>query len=238
MSHADNLATIKSLLTETYERQTTTKIPKRSDLTFGNTLKQVKHAVVVYVDMRSSRKVLQDTTEFISVKAHRAFLQAIVYCVENRGGHFRSFNGDGALAFFEGEHPASRAVRAAMELKGYVNKINETLGPMGTSLDFGLGIGQGKINVAKSGKRGEDQTKQDLIWVGIPVYVAVELSDLASKPNNIWISPKVRDALDEEKHLNVVNSDGKSMWRWVEKNLKSVGNYKVRYTSYLFDPFK
>lgn len=209
MSHATNLATIKGYLTESYDRQTVFGVPKRPDLTFGNTIKTMAHAVVFYVDMRSSRKVIKETTEFVSAKVHKGFLQAIVYCVENREGHFRSFNGDGALAFFRGTNAASRAVRAALDLKAYVRKVNDVLRPMGTSIDFGVGIGQGKVHVVKSGKRGDDQTKQDLVWIGVPVYVAVELSDFAGGYNNIWISPKVRDTIHEEQHLGVIYSNAR-----------------------------
>jgi class 3 adenylate cyclase len=183
--------------------------------------------------MRSSRAILLDATSFVSVKVHRAFLQSIVYCVENRDGHFRSFNGDGALAFFVGENAASRAVRAALDLKAYVIKMNELLkGKVSVKLDFGVGIAQGKVDIAKSGKRGDDSTKQDLVWVGLPVYVAVELSDYARSPNNIWISPMVRDSIVSQKHLGVVYSNGTNMWTWTIKNLKSVGEYNVRYTRY------
>lgn len=233
MSHATNLETIKSYLNDSYTREETRVVPKRSDLTFGNTIKRLPHAVVMYVDMRGSRKIMQDATTLVSIKTHRAFLQAIVYCVENRDGHFRSFNGDGALAFFVGSNAASRAVAAAMDLKSYVLQINALLAKkVSTSLDFGVGIGQGAVDVAKSGKRGDDSTKQDLVWIGTPVYVAVELSDLAKKPENIWISPRVRDAIVKEQHLGVVYSEGKNMWTWAERNLKSVGNSKVRHTSY------
>jgi hypothetical protein len=85
----------------------------------------------------------------------------------------------------------------------------------------------------KSGKAGDDATKQDLVWIGLPVYVAVELSDFGETPNNLWISPKVRHAIGTEKHLNVVNNkEGKSMWHRTTKKLKSVGTYEVRYTRY------
>jgi len=233
VSHADNLKTITSLLSESYSRQDTTGVPKRADLTFGNTIKRIKHAVVLYVDMRSSRKVMQDSTVFVSAKAHKAFLQSLIYCVENRDGHFRSFNGDGALAFFTGPNAASRAVCAAMEFKAYVLKINEVLKPHGTSLDFGAGIGQGEVHVVKSGKRGDEQTKQDLIWIGWSVYVAVGLSDLGSTPNNIWISQHVRKSIGTQKHLSVVkNNAGESMWTQTTKTLKGLGVRDVRYTSY------
>ena len=233
MGHDTNLATIKSLLTETYTRQETNGVPKRSNLTFGNTLKKMPHAVVMYVDMRGSRKLLSQTTEFVSMKAHKAFLQAIVYCVENRDGHFRSFNGDGTLSFFVGDNAASRAVRAAMDLKAYVLQINKILEKeKNVSIDFGVGLGQGPVYVAKSGKRGDDETKQDLVWIGLPVYVAVELSDLAKGPNNLWISPAVRDTINKEKQPGVVYSGEKNMWTVVTRTLKSIGECKPRYTGY------
>jgi class 3 adenylate cyclase len=233
MSHATNWDTLKGYLTETYNRQTTLGVPKKADLTFGNTIKTMRHAVVFYVDMRSSRKVSQDSTEFVSAKAHKGFLQAVVYCVENREGHFRSFNGDGALAFFRGENAASRAVKAAMDLKAYVMKINDVLGSHGTSIDFGAGIAQGEVHVVKSGKRGDDQTKQDLVWIGLPVYIAVELSDLGERQKNIWITHNVRNTIGKQQHLNVVNnSDGESIWVKSTKNLASVGSYDVRSTRY------
>lgn len=234
MSHDENLETIKSYLTDSYTREETRVVPKRSDLTFGNTLKQMPHAVVMYVDMRGSRKFLSKTTAFVSVKVHRAFLQSIVYCVENRDGHFRSFNGDGALSFFVGENAASRTVRAAMDLKAYVKQINNVLSRKhGVGIDFGVGIGQGKVDVAKSGKRGDDSTKQDLVWVGMPVYVAVELSDLARHPNHIWISPHVRKSIGKQEYWpDVVNHCGENIWRRTTKKLKSVGQYEPRYTSY------
>ena len=233
MSHADNWKTIKGYLTETYNQQKVLGVPKKADLTFGNTIKTMEFAVVFYVDMRSSRRIMQDTTAFVSAKAHKAFLQALIYCVENREGHFRSFNGDGALAFFRGTNAASRAVKAAMDLKAYVLKMNEVLEPKGTSIDFGLGIAQGEVHVVKTGKRGDDQTKQDLVWIGLPVYIAVELSDLGKKTQNIWITHTVRESIGKQDHLGVVlNSDGDSMWLQTSKKLKSAGDYDVRHTSY------
>lgn len=232
MSHASNLEAIKSLLQESYDRTTTSGVPKKGDLTFGNTIKTIKHSVVLYVDMRSSRKVMQDSTEFVSAKAHKAFLQSLIYSVENRDGHFRSFNGDGALAFFVGSNDASRAVRAALDFKAYVRQINVILAKHNTSLDFGAGIGQGKVHVVKSGKRGDDQGKQDLIWIGLPVYVAVGLSDKGSSPNHIWISKPVRDSIVSEKHLGVITSKGVDMWTKTQAAMKGLGTREAWYTSY------
>lgn len=234
MSHKSNYDTIKSMLNDSYTRVNTNSIPKKADLTFGNKIKKIKHAVVFYVDMRGSRKIINDSTDFVSVKVHRSFLQAITYCVENRDGHFRSFNGDGALAFFVGENAASRAVKAAMDLDAYVVEINELIkDKLDKKVNFGIGIAQGPVTVAKSGKKGDDSTKQDLIWIGLPVYMAVELSDLGNSPKNLWISSNVRSAIGKQNHLGVVyDEDGNSMWSSVTKTFKSVGQKKVRYTKH------
>ena len=228
---------IEEYLTASYFQDETRIVPKRPDLTFGNTVKKMPHAVVLYVDMRKSKAILSDATTFWSVKIHRAFLLALTHCVEKREGHMRSFNGDGILAFFVGDKAASRAVRAAMDTSGFVNKINEHLVGEGLNpIDFGIGIAQGPVMVAKSGKAGDDQTKQDLIWVGLPVYVAVELSDFAKKPKNIWISGVVRNSIGEEKYLDVVhNKDGESMWTKETRDFKSVGKKEVRATTWHYN---
>lgn len=235
MSHATNMDTIRSMLNDSYVKEDTSIVPKKGDLTFGNTLKKIKHTVVLYVDMRGSRKIIQDSTNFISIKVHRSFLQAITYCVENREGHFRSFNGDGALAFFVGDKASTNAVKAAMDLKRYVMEMNEIVQEKASKkVDFGVGIGQGAIYVAKSGKRGDDSTKQDLVWVGLPVYVAVELSDKARSPHNIWISPAVKKSIenDGDKFVLADGKNGSSIWRKESKTLKSIGDTTVYNTPY------
>ena len=238
MSHKDNLETIRSILNDSYTKQDTNGVPKKNDLTFANTLKVMPHAVVFYVDMRGSRKIIQDSTSFMSVKVHRAFLQAITYCVENNGGHFRSFNGDGALAFFVGDNDARDAVKAAMQLKKYVMKINAIVEKkISKKVDFGVGIGQGPVYVAKSGKRGDDSTKQDLVWVGLPVYAAVELSDSARSTYNVWISPKVKSSIDKTGDKSILTDDetGETIWKKESKTLKSLGATTVYKTSYFFN---
>ncbi len=224
-------------LNQSYVQEETRVVPKISDLTFGNTTKKMPFAVVLYVDMRKSRKLLSDATTFWSIKVHRAFLLALTYCVERRDGHMRSFNGDGIMAFFVGDNASSRAVRAAMDTKGFVLKLNEHLEDAGlNAIDYGIGIGQGAIAVAKSGKAGDDQTKQDLIWVGLPVYVAVELSDFGKSPNNLWISNNVRTSIGKENHLDIVyDKNGKSMWTKETKKLKSIGETEVRTTTWYFN---
>ncbi len=233
-TNQDIVDKIGEYLNESYTRTETYGVPKINDLTFGNSVKKMPHAVVMFIDMRKSRKILSDASDFWSVKIHKSFIRAVTHCLEKRDGHMRSFNGDGILAFFVGENAASRTVKSAMGIKGFVRELNNQLDDKGLNkVDFGVGIAQGKVQVAKSGKGGADQTKQDLIWIGIPVYVAVELSNFGKFTRNIWISPKVRNTIGKEDYLDVVFDDeGHSIWSKSTKKLKSVGDYTVYGTTW------
>jgi hypothetical protein len=68
MSNQDALDKINEYLDEAYFRSVTTGVPKKGDLTFGNTVKKMEHAVVVFLDMRKSRKILSDANDFWSIK--------------------------------------------------------------------------------------------------------------------------------------------------------------------------
>ncbi|MBC7764504.1 adenylate/guanylate cyclase domain-containing protein, partial [Microbacteriaceae bacterium] len=218
MSHKNNFDVVKEILKDNYETATGSAIPKKDDLPFANKLKKIENAVVVYLDMRGSRKIMFEQNEYRSLKTHRAFLQSFISCIDNRNGKFRSFNGDGALAFFHGEYASSRAVKAAMEFDFYVQEMNKILTRKDMlNIDYGIGIAKGTIFVAKTGKKGAGSTRQDLIWVGKPTYMAVELSDMGRGSHHTWISKEVYNLIvanDASSNYRVyTDNDGDDMWR-------------------------
>lgn len=239
MSHKDSFDVVREILKDNYTTNTGTSIPKKDDLTFDNILKKVENAVVVYLDMRGSRKIMFEQNEYRSLKTHRAFLHSFISCVDNRDGKFRSFNGDGALAFFHGEHASSRAVKAAMEFNYYIQEMNKILTDKGMmSVDYGVGIAKGTIFVAKTGKKGAESTRQDLIWVGKPTYMAVELSDMGKGSYNTWISKEVYNAIvandASSNHGVYTNNDGEDMWKQEQIKLSDSSLYNAYKTSYHF----
>lgn len=239
MSHQTNFDVVKELLKNNYVSFTGPSIPKKADLTFDNKYKKIENAVVVYLDMRHSRKIMFKQNEYRSLKTHRAFLQSFISCIDALDGKFRSFNGDGALAFFHGENASSRAVRASMNFNNFVSEMNNILLSKDMlAVDYGIGIAKGTIYVAKTGKKGAGDTRQDLIWVGYPTYLAVELSDMGKSPYHLWISSTVHKNIIDDDSTNsykVYTSNGVSMWQSEDIKLSDDTIYKAYKTNYFFD---
>lgn len=199
-------------LTGNYVASEGYSIPTREDLTFGKTAKKI-NCKVLYADLRGSKSMLSDHGPIPAIRMHKCFLYAVTKCVHNQGGFIRSFNGDSALCFFKNNdfESSKAAVKAAMNIK---YAIEELVNPKmkekyGRGLDFGIGIAQGEIHVAKSGFQG-DPTYQDLIWVGYPTYIAHKFGDSAKSPKNIWISDNVYNSI--KKDATMTHSNGVNMW--------------------------
>ncbi|MFA5925621.1 MAG: adenylate/guanylate cyclase domain-containing protein [Parcubacteria group bacterium] len=222
---------VKGYMGSAYEITDGNVIPDKQSIGFGAKAKRLKHAIVMYADLRGSRGILSDNTKLLTCRAHKSFLYAAAKCIRNEDGHLRSFNGDSLLAFFIGEDAAKRAVRAAMKIKFAVVKIiNPILEEKGKKkLNFGIGIGQGEIMVVKSGVPGEEMY-QDLIWIGWATYHAFEYGDRARSPRNIWISKNVYKTIEDDKSLT--QSNGKSIWVYNDDQEFSFGKVRVYKTSY------
>lgn len=219
------------IFTAKYNVSESETIPRRTALTFGSTAKKI-WARVLYIDLRRSRQLLSDHTHRMALRAHKAFLYATAKCVRAESGEPRSFGGDSVLSFFagRGSDTAKRAVRAAMKTRWALDKIvNPALKrDYDSTLDFGIGVAQGEIHVGKSGIAGDEEF-QDLVWIGWPVYLAVEYGEKASKPYAVWISDNIWKAIEDDP--NMTHSKGESMWIWADETLPN-GSFRVYKTSY------
>lgn len=240
MTHKDNFSVVRELLKNNYESTEGYSIPLKSQLTFDNKYKKIKNAVVVYLDMRHSRQIMFNQNAYRSLKTHRAFLQAFISCVDHDNGRFRSFNGDGALAFFNGENSSARAVRACMNFNRYMNEVNSILREKEMmEVDYGVGIARGEIYVAKTGRKGANETRQDLVWVGYPTYLAVELSDKGQGAYHLWISSATYTEIHKEDKNNDYNilytDDGNRSSVWSQETFTTTnGKEETVYKSGAF----
>lgn len=216
-----------------YDITEATVIPDKASIQFGAHAKKLKQAIVLFADIRGSRKFLSDGTPLSAARAHKSFLYAASKCIRNERGELRSFSGDSVLAFFKGEDAAVRGVKAAMKIKGAVaNVVNPIVEEKtGKQVNYGIGVAQGEILVVKSGVAGEEMY-QDLLWVGWPTYHAVEYGNMAKSPNNIWISKTVFNAIKDVAAVRY--SKGTDMWVYNDNHEFSFGKVRVYKTSYLW----
>ena len=190
---------VKTILDDKFTVTDITYIPKIDDskLTFGNTGLKFTGSVL-FIDMRGSTKLLNSHNKTTVAKLHMAYFHTIVKIANSLDGNVRSFNGDSALIFFEGNYKEtiSTAVKCAMQIKYMIDNsssgINELLKKY-SKLDFGIGIDHGDVLCTKVGVGGEHN--RDLFWIGNSVNKSTRLGDQSKSPKHISISSYVYDNL-------------------------------------------
>jgi adenylate cyclase len=212
---------VKAILDTKFEVTDITYVPKLDDtkLTFGNTgLKFTGSSL--FIDLRGSTAVLNTHNKPVVAKLHMAFFHTIVKIANSHDGNVRSFNGDSALIFFQGNYKEtmSTAVKCAMQIKYMIDNsasgINELLKKY-SKLDFGIGIDHGDILCTKVGVGGEHN--RDIFWIGNPVNKSTVLGDNSKSPNHVTISSYVyNNLLDWAKYHTRKNAWGQEekvdMW--------------------------
>lgn len=202
MALKDDIKTkVKAILDEKFEISDVTYIPRIDDtkLTFGNTGLKFT-GTSLFIDIRGSTKVLNENNKSTVAKLHMSFFHTIVKIANSLNGNVRSFNGDSALIFFQGNNKRtlSIAVMCAMQIKYMIDNsdggINELLKKY-SKLDFGIGVDFGDIICTKVGVGGEHN--RDLFWIGNAVNKSTVLGDQSSSPNHISISKVVYSNLED-----------------------------------------
>lgn len=212
---------VKTILDDKFLVTDISYIPKIDDskLTFGNTGLKFKGSVL-FIDMRGSTKLLNSHNKTTVAKLHMAYFHTIVKIANSLDGNVRSFNGDSALIFFEGNYKEtiSTAVKCAMKIKYMIDNsnsgINELLKKY-SKIDFGIGVDHGSVLCTKVGVGGEHN--RDLFWIGNSVNKSTRLGDQSKSPNHISISSYVyTNLLDYAKYGNRKNYWGQDekvdMW--------------------------
>lgn len=234
---------VQEIMDTNFTVEEVTYVPEITDtkLTFGN--KGLKfEATVLNIDMRGSTAILNKHNKSTVAKIHMAYFHTIVKIAGKLGGYVRSFNGDSMLVFFPGTTKVtlSNAVKAAMHMKYMLNDnssgINTLLAKY-SSIDFGIGLHDGKILCTKIGVGGESNNK-GLFWAGNAVNMAVKLSDKAQSPDHILISEFVYNNLTDEvkfdeKKDKMGNKYNHDIWTKVTRDFEYNGTNENYYmTSY------
>lgn len=227
---------VKSILDEKFEVTEVTYIPKLDDpkLTFGNTGLKFTGSCL-FIDIRGSTTVLNTHNRPVVAKLHMSFFHTIVKIANNLDGNVRSFNGDSALIFFQGNYKKtlSTAVKCAMQIKYMIDNsadgINELLKKY-SKLNFGIGIDHGNILCTKVGVGGEHN--RDIFWIGNAVNKSTVLGDNSKSPNHIAISSYVyNNLLDWAKYGTRKNFFGhdEKVDMWTQGTFNYNGNFEYYY---------
>ena len=238
---ADIEQAVKDIIDTNFEVTDITKVPDLEDtrLTFSNKGLRFE-ATTLYIDMRGSTSILNNHNRTSVAKLHKAYFHIIVKIAKSLGGEVRSFNGDGMLVFFQGtsKNTLSDAVKSAMKMK-YMLTQNEIITKKlekYSSINFGIGIDDGKILCSKVGLSGTNN--RDLVWIGNAVNKSVKIGDNLESPYHIGISSYVYNNLKDDVKYHVTKDD------WGNETTVDMWNYgtftyngeqaSYYYTSYLW----
>ena len=193
---------VRAIVDENFNVIDVSCVPRIDDpkLTFGNTGLKFK-ATILFIDMRGSTEVLNKHNKTTVAKIHMSYFHTIVKIANANNGHVRSFNGDSALIFFQGDtrDSLSDAVLTAMKIKYMLSDsthgINTILKKY-SEVNFGIGIDHGDILCTKVGASGEHN--RDLFWVGNCVNKSTVIGNECKSPNHIGISSFVYGSLTDK----------------------------------------
>lgn len=195
----DIINKVKSIVDEDFTVTDIEYVPTIDDpkLTFGNTGLNF-YSTTLFIDMRGSTEVLNKHHKTTVAKIHMAYFHTIVKIANANGGHVRSFNGDSALIFFQGntKPSISNAVLTAMKIKYMLSDSTDginTILKKYSEVNFGIGIDHGKVLCTKVGVGGNHN--RDLFWVGNCVNKSTRVGNKCQSPNHIGISSFVYNNL-------------------------------------------
>lgn len=212
MSLADDLsAKVAGYLEGDYKLVKKQDVPLPENIPLGNEAAKLQ-ATTLFIDVRQSSDITNAFRRQTAAKMMKAYFSGAVNIINKQSGYVRSFNGDGMLAVFMGEQRSNNAVKAAMQLKWFVNYVlepqfrkyftnNQTA--IGSALDFsiGCGIDEGEIFAVKVGIRGTN----DVAWIGRCTNTSAKLSGVA---DSIAITRAVYERLWDNRKF----SNGVHMW--------------------------
>lgn len=171
-------------------------------------------AAILFIDIRKSTYLTENSQSKSMVKIYRSFMRAAVDCVRKNGGVTRQFLGDRIMGVFINsvgedsvvtEKAVDKAINAARSLQTAIDfSLNKHLknNVNGKIIECGIGIDYGKVLVTQVGMYGveNDENKEnevDCVWVGNTTNYASKYSDIASG-GEIFISGNVYKELSEE----------------------------------------
>lgn len=148
------------------------------DVKRGRTIK----TCVLYVDIRDSVKLNEETQTKTMGRIYTAFTKAVLLAARYDGGCVRNIIGDRVMVVFPEKDCFKHAVHCAFSINNIATLIDKQFPTV--KFKCGIGIDYGTMSVLKVGIDVRDDEKQEnmnLVWVGYPANYASRLTDVANK---------------------------------------------------------
>ena len=151
-------------------------------------------ASVLFVDIRGFATLSDDKEPERIVDLLNAYFTRITEVVIRNGGHLNKFVGDEAMVVFGAPAPKPRhgeaAVRAALEIRAEIERLNREKSTSDVTIQVGIGINSGEMVAGNLGS----PKRMEYTMIGDNVNVASRLTSIA-KPGEILISKGTLDLM-------------------------------------------
>ena len=159
------------------------RIPKTDQIPIGNQLYWIKipNVVCVYVDMIGSTLLSASSHPKTCAKIYHLFSDTITRIFHEFDAPYIDIQGDGVFALFNSDQ-VYRSLASAVTVKSFFEKFFEPKVKDNTRYGALMGIDQGTLLVRKIGLKFMDRSdRQNELWAGKTVNMAVKLSSLSSR---------------------------------------------------------
>ena len=140
---------INSYFDEEYEITEGRVIPNVDDIALINEGTELELAML-FIDINESTKIVDGIRRITAAKMYKSFLWGVAQIAKLNEGELRSFNGDGVLIAFNGDHKCTHAAKSALQMNWFIKtilkqKIQDYLNQNNIEnwVNFGCGIGVG-----------------------------------------------------------------------------------------------
>ena len=216
---------IKKITEETVEQiEVNSELPPTIEQLEDNNKTYSVMAAILFIDIRKSTYLTENSQAKSMVKIYRAFMRMAVDCVRKNGGVTRQFLGDRIMGVFidscddDGniiDSAANKAINASRSLQTVIDySLNKHLknNVNGKIIECGIGIDYGKVLVTQVGMYGveNDENREnevECVWVGNTTNYASKYSDIACG-GETFISESVFKYMADE-HKKFFNKSAK-----------------------------
>jgi adenylate cyclase len=189
-------------------------------------------ATMLCADLTVSSKFVTDFEQRTAGKVVRIFLRCIVRLITTSGGAVTSFDSNKVIGIFLGDMRNTNAATCALKINYVITKmISPSLKEYfanakesGFSISHCVGIDTGPVMAIRSGL----QSTNDLIWIGRPPNLAIELSEIRTEPYHTYISEDAFFMLFEQAKFN---PDNEKQLMWEENHYNYLGEPRKVYRS-------